>query len=64
MEKKEGEELPFSFFVSEREVLGRLKDVLQKGHYSTEVVLPIVYQQQALFRVKDFYNYFPLSSRT
>ncbi len=46
------EALPYSFFVRGDEVVGNLKDFMAKRQLSSETTLEIVYQPQAVFRVR------------
>lgn len=47
------EELPYSFFVNEQEMLKGLEEVLDKQNINDEEVLKIEYQPQAVFRVRQ-----------
>lgn len=49
---KNDDKLPYSFFVDEKEITGDLQTVLQQQRLSAEDSLQIVYQPQAIFRVK------------
>lgn len=42
----------YIFFVNEKEIRGNLEAVLEKEKINTEHVVDIVYQQQAVFRVR------------
>jgi ribosome assembly protein 4 len=44
--------VPYVFFVNEKEIKGTLEAVLEKEKINTEHVVDIVYQQQAVFRVR------------
>ena len=46
------EALPYSFFVNEKEIVESLDVLLEKENIETEKTLDIVYQPQAVFRVK------------
>jgi len=46
------DDLPYSFYVGDDEVLQTLKDTIQAQKLSTEKVLTVVYQPQAVFRVR------------
>ncbi|EDO31555.1 predicted protein, partial [Nematostella vectensis] len=46
------ETVPYSFFVNESEVIGSLQDTLHKQDVETEKVVEIVYQPQAVFKVR------------
>jgi len=46
------EETPYIFLVNDREVTETILDVLDTDKLNTEQVLDIVYQQQAVFRVR------------
>jgi len=46
------EPLPYSFFINEIELLGSIDGFLQKEEVETEKVLEIVYQPQAVFKVR------------
>jgi hypothetical protein len=46
------ENVPYVFFVNEKEIKGTLEAVLEKEKINTEHVVDIVYQQQAVFRVR------------
>lgn len=46
------EAVPYSFYVDEEEVVGRLQEAIEARGTSTEVVVPVVYQPQAVFRVR------------
>lgn len=47
-----GEKLPYSFFLKEEEIVASLKETIRSSEMSTELVLPIIYQPQAIFRVR------------
>jgi hypothetical protein len=47
------EEMPYSFFVNEQEMVKGLLDVLEKQSVNDEEVLRIEYQPQAVFRVRQ-----------
>lgn len=47
------ETLPYTFFVNEEEVVTNLLEVLEKQETDDEGVLTIVYQPQAVFRVRS-----------
>jgi ribosome assembly protein 4 len=44
--------VPYIFFVNEKEIRSTLKAALDKDKINTEHVVDIVYQQQAVFRVR------------
>jgi ribosome assembly protein 4 len=44
--------VPYVFFVNEQEIKGTLEAVLEKENINREHVVDIVYQQQAVFRVR------------
>eukprot|EP01117_Protostelium_nocturnum_P017554 TRINITY_DN7167_c0_g1_i1.p1 TRINITY_DN7167_c0_g1~~TRINITY_DN7167_c0_g1_i1.p1 ORF type:complete len:469 (-),score=150.45 TRINITY_DN7167_c0_g1_i1:402-1808(-) len=46
------EKLPYSFFLNETEILGEINKTIQEQKASTEDVLFITYQPQAVFRVR------------
>ncbi|KAM7262586.1 hypothetical protein ACFE04_000269 [Oxalis oulophora] len=46
------ERLPYSFYILDQELLVPLETFLQKNKVSVEKVLPIVYQPQAIFRIR------------
>ncbi|KAL9257904.1 Notchless protein-like protein, partial [Drosera capensis] len=46
------EKLPYAFYISEQELLVQLEAYLQKHKVSVEKVLQIVYQPQAVFRIR------------
>ncbi|KAF2293425.1 hypothetical protein GH714_001633 [Hevea brasiliensis] len=46
------EKLPYSFYISDEELLVPLETYLQKNKVSVEKVLSIVYQPQAVFRIR------------
>jgi ribosome assembly protein 4 len=46
------EMLPYSFYVSDEELLVPVGTYLEKNKVSVEKVLTIVYQQQAVFRIR------------
>ena len=46
------DKVPFAFYAAENEVIGQLGEHLRKHKASVEQVLRIVYQPQALFRVR------------
>ncbi|KAL0271924.1 UNVERIFIED_CONTAM: hypothetical protein PYX00_005072 [Menopon gallinae] len=46
------EGIPYLFFVNDREISDTLEKTLATGDYSSEQVLEIVYQQQAVFKVR------------
>jgi hypothetical protein len=47
------EKTPYSFFINETEILADVKKTLEELKVSQEEVLNIVYQPQAVFRVKS-----------
>ncbi|CAN1316699.1 Notchless protein homolog [Linum perenne] len=49
---KNEEKLPYAFYISNQELLVALETYLQKNKVSVEKVLPIVYQPQAVFRIR------------
>eukprot|EP01112_Ceratiomyxa_fruticulosa_P011665 TRINITY_DN3187_c0_g1_i1.p1 TRINITY_DN3187_c0_g1~~TRINITY_DN3187_c0_g1_i1.p1 ORF type:complete len:479 (+),score=89.51 TRINITY_DN3187_c0_g1_i1:121-1557(+) len=46
------EQLPYSFFVNDFEIITNLKKILEDNKISTENTLNIIYQPQAVFRVR------------
>jgi len=50
---KNEESLPYSFFVNEEEVVTNLLDILKYQETDDEQILKIVYQPQAVFRVRS-----------
>ena len=46
------ESVPYSFFVNESEITGSLKETLETQTLETEKVVEIVYQPQAVFKVR------------
>lgn len=46
------ESVPYSFFVNETEITGNLKETLESQTLETEKVIEIVYQPQAVFKVR------------
>ena len=44
--------MPYSFFVNESEITGSLKETLETQTLETEKVIEIVYQPQAVFKVR------------
>ncbi|KAM0938175.1 putative transcription factor WD40-like family [Dioscorea sansibarensis] len=46
------ERLPYAFYISDQELVGQLGAYLQKNKVSVEKVLRIVYQPQAIFRIR------------
>lgn len=46
------ENVPYVFLVKEKEITGSLENALDKENLNTEQVLDIIYQQQAVFRVR------------
>lgn len=44
--------VPYSFFVNESEITGSLKETLETQTLETEKVVEIVYQPQAVFKVR------------
>ncbi|CAK1551169.1 unnamed protein product [Leptosia nina] len=46
------EDKPFLFFVNETEIITTLKDALDCNKLNSEVVVDIIYQQQAVFKVR------------
>ncbi|XP_044731051.1 notchless protein homolog 1 [Chrysoperla carnea] len=46
------ENVPYLFFVDDQEIKSTLGDVINADKFNTENVLDIVYQQQAIFRVR------------
>jgi ribosome assembly protein 4 len=47
------EKLPYAFYVSDQELVVQLGSYLQKNKVSVEKVLTIVYQPQAIFRIRS-----------
>jgi len=52
LQKEDGEEVPYTFFVKGVEVISSLDTLLEKENVDTENVVEIVYQPQAVFRVR------------
>ncbi|XP_071707124.1 notchless protein homolog [Rutidosis leptorrhynchoides] len=46
------EKLPYAFYISDQELVVQLGDYLQKNKVSVEKVITIVYQPQAVFRIR------------
>eukprot|EP00058_Branchiostoma_floridae_P026366 XP_002611857.1 hypothetical protein BRAFLDRAFT_83119 [Branchiostoma floridae] len=46
------ETTPYAFFVNDREIVSDLQDVVEKEKLGTEQVLDIIYQPQAVFKVR------------
>lgn len=46
------ETVPYTFFVNETEVKGKLEETIEKHSIETEKVVEIVYQPQAVFKVR------------
>ena len=46
------ESVPYSFFVNESEITGSLNETLETQTLETEKVVEIVYQPQAVFKVR------------
>ena len=46
------ETVPYTFFINESEITGSLQETLEKQMIETEKVVEIVYQPQAVFRVR------------
>lgn len=46
------ESIPYSFFVNESEITGSLEETLESQTLETEKVVEIVYQPQAVFKVR------------
>ncbi|XP_024988898.1 notchless protein homolog [Cynara cardunculus var. scolymus] len=46
------EKLPYAFYISDQELVIQLGDYLQKNKISVEKVVTIVYQPQAVFRIR------------
>ena len=46
------ESIPYSFFINESEITGSLKETLETQTLETEKVVEIVYQPQAVFKVR------------
>ncbi|CAL1361770.1 unnamed protein product [Linum trigynum] len=49
---KNEEKLPYAFYISNQELVVALETYLEKNKVSVEKVLPIVYQPQAVFRIR------------
>ncbi|CAH1713906.1 unnamed protein product [Aphis gossypii] len=50
---KQDETVPYAFFVDDKEITGNLDECLDaKQKFSTELVVDIVYQEQAVFKVR------------
>lgn len=52
--KNDDEATPYTFFVNEHEVVKELSTVVDTAGVSTEGVLPVVYQPQAVFKVGNY----------
>lgn len=50
--KLQEESVPYTFFVNDAEVTGKLEETIEKHSIETEKVVEIVYQPQAVFRVR------------
>jgi len=50
---KNEEQLPYAFFINDVEVVGDLKTHIENNKVSSETAIPIVYQPQAVFRVRS-----------
>lgn len=50
--ENENEELPYAFFVNDQEVSKALSEVVAEQGLDGEAVLTVVYQPQAVFRVR------------
>ncbi|KAM6564494.1 hypothetical protein CsatB_024492 [Cannabis sativa] len=50
------EKLPYSFYISDMELVGPLSHYLESNKVSVEKALIIVYQPQAIFRVRPIYR--------
>lgn len=48
----QGRENVYSFFINESEIVGNIGDVVEQEVLETEKVVEIVYQPQAIFRVR------------
>ncbi|XP_066291034.1 notchless protein homolog 1-like [Branchiostoma lanceolatum] len=46
------ETTPYAFFVNDREIVSDLQDIVEKEKLGTEQVLDIIYQPQAVFKVR------------
>ncbi|KAG8230807.1 hypothetical protein J437_LFUL010587 [Ladona fulva] len=46
------ENVPFIFFINDKEITGSLESCVEKTNLNTENVLDIIYQRQAIFRVR------------
>lgn len=44
--------MPYIFLVKEKEITASLENALDKDSLNTEEVIDIIYQQQAIFRVR------------
>lgn len=44
--------MPYAFFVDDEEITGNLEKSLEGKEFSTELVLDIIYQEQAVFKVR------------
>ena len=49
----DAEKTPYAFFVDEVEVMDSLRSSVQQQELSTESTLQVVYQPQAVFRVRQ-----------
>ncbi|PSN52454.1 Notchless protein 1 [Blattella germanica] len=49
---KQEDDVPYVFYVNEKEITKSLEDVLEKDLLNLEEVVDIVYQQQAIFKVR------------
>lgn len=50
--KLQEESVPYTFFINDAEVTGKLEETIEKHSIETEKVVEIVYQPQAVFRVR------------
>lgn len=44
--------MPYAFFVDDKEITGNLDECLDGKTISTELVVDIIYQEQAVFKVR------------
>ena len=47
------DEVPFTFYVKEKEITGTLGSILEQEKVETEQTIQIVYQPQAVFKVRS-----------
>lgn len=44
--------MPYAFFIDDKEITEKLEDCLKDKKFTNELVIDIIYQEQAVFKVR------------